>query len=359
MLAFGFRLNVWPYVALIASLLLSAPMRAQLLDSAPARLGGTFLQLLDKHQGWTPAQWDSLFAYLRRLGVAQLVVQWSAYDESRFYAASQPGRPSLLEHILHRADNARIRVWVGLHYDSGFWVAVNRDPTLVRVTLQRASNKLEEIARELRPLMEGHRSVAGWYILQEIDDTNWRDPLAEEVLVEYLTRVVAHLRATSPVKSIAISGFSNARLSPRQLAAFWGRVLAAAPVDILMFQDGVGADRIPPHEVATYLKLLRRSAEAAGTELQVVVELFQTSSTKGSAFQAGPAPLDRVQRQLQVAGRHSMLPALAFSMLEYMTPLGGPRAAQLYHDYLAAFEPHKLPTAGTTHGTAGPRLDVP
>ena len=70
MLAFGFRLNVWPYVALIASLLLSAPMRTQLLDSAPARLGGTFLQLLDKHQGWTPAQWDSLFAYLRRLGVA-------------------------------------------------------------------------------------------------------------------------------------------------------------------------------------------------------------------------------------------------------------------------------------------------
>ena len=64
----------------------------------------------------------------------------------------------------------------------------------------------------------------------------------------------------------------------------------------------------------------------------MIVELFQQVDA-GEAFEATPAPLDRVERQLDLAAAYSTAGAIGFSIPEYMTPLGGTTAERLYESY--------------------------
>src|SRR5262245_37134735 len=81
-----------------------------------ARLGGTFLQLFAQHGEWKPENWSDLFGQFQKIGVSQLVVQWTLYDETAFFATKtyrQVAAPPL-ETILRLADERKVRVFVGL-----------------------------------------------------------------------------------------------------------------------------------------------------------------------------------------------------------------------------------------------------
>jgi hypothetical protein len=69
--------------------------------------------------------------------------------------------------------------------------------------------------------MRQQPAFAGWYLPEEIDDINWRIPEARRKLLRHLGRVSASLRKLTPGAGIAISTFSNARMSPAQFRDFW------------------------------------------------------------------------------------------------------------------------------------------
>jgi hypothetical protein len=82
-----------------------------------------------------------------------------------------------------------------------------------------------------------------------------------------------------------------------------------------------------------YLTAARNATAATGRQLQVIVEIFQQVADARD-FRAVPASIDRVERQLEVAGAVSAAAGpVAFSMPEYMTPLGGAAAERLFDDY--------------------------
>jgi hypothetical protein len=114
---------------------------------------------------------------------------------------------------------------------------------------------------------------------------------------------------------------------------FWTRLLQAAPIDIFMFQDGIGARKQRLSFLPLYLEAAREATRASGRELRVIVELFQQVGD-GDTFEATSAPLPRIERQLELAVAYSMAGAIGFSMPEYMTPLGGTAAERLYEGYL-------------------------
>jgi hypothetical protein len=62
-----------------------------------------------------------------------------------------------------------------------------------------------------------------------------------------------------------------------------------------------------------------------------VVELFQQTRTK--PFRAQPASWERVAQQLKIAASYAPDGIMAFSVPEYMTPLGGPEADNLFKAY--------------------------
>jgi hypothetical protein len=270
--------------------------------------------------------------------VTELVVQWSKVDEVTFYPtgrAPAPAAAAVLPAVLRHADEHGMKVTVGLAHDTAYWTKVARDPALVAVYLAAQEQRSVAVARELVPVVAPHRAFAGWYITEEIEDGSWKAPKAREVLFDHLRRLAGRVHAVRPGATVAISGFSNAETDPATCFEFWRALLRAAPIDVLMFQDGVGARKQRLSFLPLYLGAVRDATAAAGRDLQVIVETFdQVSDTP---FKAVPAPWERLERQLALAAAHSSRRGvLAFSIPEYMTPLGGAEAARLFERYLRA-----------------------
>ncbi len=328
------RIRIWAAVALAASLV---PTMAGAGAVAP-RLSGTYIQLWRVHRTWSAEDWNRLFGYFSRLHLSQLVIQWSSYDDNPFYttAGGQAGMsPGVVAELLDRADSAGIKVWVGLSYSSSYWQAVKNDPVLVRVLLQRMRLQATKTAESLVPLTARHRSFAGWYVPEEVDDVNWNGIERRPLLIEHLRELRSDLSRLTPGTKVAISGFSSAHLSSGALVSFWGEIIASAPFDRVFFQDGIGAHKIALAALAGTLGALRTALKQTGCSLCVTVETFEQESGENSEsrFRAVPAPFDRLISQMTIAARYSQCDLMAFGIPEYMSPFGGEAARSLFEKY--------------------------
>lgn len=323
-------------------LLLSFPAQAH-QSASPARLDGTFIQLWNKHGEWSASQWKELFKSFERMGLSKLVVQWTLYDDTAYYDSStyEPVAHPPLELILEMADRHGISVFLGLAQDSAFWTKIGRDPRLVEVYLQRLRLSSQFVARELAPLVRKHASFAGWYLSEEIDDSSWLEPERRGILKKHLSEMVEFLHNLSPAVPISISGFSRANCDPVALEGFWEDVLREAPIDMVLFQDGIGAFLLELPYLAPYLAAMHRAVESENKKLIVIVEVFQQvddDPLKREPFRAEPASMDRIRKQLKIATPYSQAGTFAFSVPDYMSPVAGPKAEMLFESYLHFFD---------------------
>lgn len=324
-------------VALLYASCWTGSLIASREDAAP-RLNGTFIQLLSEHGSWTPAQWNQLFDCLRRAGIDHLVVQWSVYGDEAFYSSSAwkrvPNTP--LETILNLADSYRMKVLVGLVHDNDYWSSIERDSASVSSYLRNLRIRSTRSAKELVPILQRHPSVEGWYISGEIDDVNWRSPEPRHLLFDYTGGVASDLRTLRPGMTIAISAFSQAQSSPQGFRQFWDEFFRRTSIDTVLFQDGVGVNKLNLREVPIYAAALQDAARKNNRNVRAVVELFQQVAgppIDQSAFRAVPAPLARIRAQLEIASKYSPGGIIGFSVPEYMTPLGGEASGNLLTQY--------------------------
>jgi hypothetical protein len=327
-------------LALLCLALLHLPALARAAE-AP-RFTGTFVQLLADHASWDLARWKAVFASMRAIGVTEVVVQWSVNDATPTYASTHfPTSPSeSLPTVLAAAREQGMRLVLGLVHDPAFWAKIDRDPKLVRVYFRRLRNASLAAARELAALAQGNPAFAGFYIPQEIDDRNWLDPDRGKVLVEFLGELTKGLRDIAPDAPVAISGFSNAFAEPGLLRQFWEGLLRQTGIDRVLFQDGIGVAKLRPGETGVFLEAVSQAARATGRMFTPVVETFTQIDgppLNDKPFRAVPASLERLKRQLAVAGGIPHSGILAFSLPEYCSPFGGPQAAALYTDYQKNF----------------------
>ena len=72
-----------------------------------------------------PRDHQAFFAHLRHLGFSEVILQWTAYGSLILYSDAQAGYESqpYLGAVVHAAQQHRIKLWLGLHYDPEFWSA--------------------------------------------------------------------------------------------------------------------------------------------------------------------------------------------------------------------------------------------
>jgi hypothetical protein len=297
---------------------------------------GTYLQLTFAHGQWKSEKWEELFAHFKELGLSDLIIQWSVYEETAFFPSTD--RESIdnppLETILDLAGKADMRVRLGLAHDPQFWNKIQLEPPLVELYLNRLRKKSIDTARQLAPVISNHPAFGGWYLCEEIDDRNWLDSPSRRVLIEHLSAQVQRLKEICPTASVGISGFSSGFAEPKVFGTFWLQILESASLDLILFQDGIGAGHQNEISLPLYLKALQDVAASLKTEFQIVVEVFEMKSQGNEPFRAEPAPMARLVRQLELAEEFSINPPIAFSVPDYMTPLAGETAQKLYEDYL-------------------------
>jgi hypothetical protein len=333
--------------ALSSALLLSAVAPcgspAQARASAPPcvatrGLDGSFLQLTRTAALRPRADWEALFADMAAIGVTQVFVQWTLADGVAFYAREprQPDDVPMLDLLFELAERHGMRLWLGLAHDAGWWAGIDRARPADEVAVFLARRRLANlaVARALAAAVAGRPSFGGWYVPDEIDDKNWLGEERAALVADYLATLGRELAPLAPGAGLAVSGFAQGWATPQQVVELWSLVTARAPLGLVLFQDGVGAGKLSLDEPSAYLTPLRAALDAHGTQLGVVVELFTaTGADAGASFAATPAPLERVERQLEVAGRHASGPTVGFSVPDYLSPFGGAAADRAYDAY--------------------------
>ncbi|RZL96512.1 MAG: DUF4434 domain-containing protein [Variovorax sp.] len=305
------------------------------------RLTGTVIQFNPAHNLWVRSDWAKLFRSLRTLGMTQIVVQWTVAGKAAYYPSRQfrPGPMPPLGALLDLADESGMRVLIGLAHEPKYWAQIAEDPAQVERHLRDLRSRSMQAARELAPLVAHRKSFEGWYLSEEIDDLNWRDPARRAVLTTHLKALTSELRTVDPHARIAISGFANAGTDLAALEGLWANLLGNAPeLGIVLFQDGVGVGKLSLDEVAPVLGAVKRSADGRARELRVVIEVFR--QTAGAPidqqhFAAEPAPISRIRRQMAIASAFSSS-LLAFSVPDYMRADGPPPMTQLFEQYRRA-----------------------
>jgi hypothetical protein len=317
---------------------LSAPNVVQ-AEALATPITGTFLQLYDEHETWSQARWNTLFQAFQDIGLREIIVQWAKYGQAPKPSEDSDKQPArAISTVLSHAKARGMQVWVGLAHDPGYWGFVGKSPRLTAGYLQRRRAYSLAVAEELVPLLRPSPVFRGFYINQEIDDVNWISRAKRKELVAHLARLCRGLERLLPGVDIALSGFANARMSPGSFAGLWGEILAETSVDRVLFQDGVGVSKLKLRHVGAFAEALERTALEHGAKLTLIVEIFQ--QTQGSPinegeFAAVPADMDRIRRQLRTAADYEGSGVLAFSVPEYMSPLGGPAATRLFEEYRA------------------------
>lgn len=323
---------------LLLCLLLLLPLPAN-TACPPAWPDSTFLQLYTDDP---PIPAERLEQW-RALGVQEIILQWSAYgppDGGPFPLVQDRRIGSLLD----SAEAAGLRVRLGLRYDPAFWQPRNdeiaEEEEQEGISISSLSAYLHQRLIDQRALVEAlgpltdHAAFAGWYISDEIDDSNWNSPWRRRRLAEYLGRTTGLLQAVTPDASLAISGFSAARLPPREWAELWRELLPASGIDRLLFQDGIGAGKLELSELAYYVPILAETLERSGHGLSIIVELFEQGPEAGD-FR--PAPVARIKTQFEWAAR-AKLPPTSFALPHYADPLAGDEAARLAGELTALHE---------------------
>jgi hypothetical protein len=266
-------------------------------------LAGTFLQLWQDHKQWPAEKWDALFEDMAEMGLKELILQWSAWGDLDYY--------ELAEMLARRAGKSGMGLWLGLWQDPAWFQA----PDLSAMAARGLA-----AAAELRRRLGRDRWFRGWYVPGEVSEDAWVGPRLAE-----LERHVAGM-ARKLDGPLAVSGFTNGRTAPEELALFWERVARGTGVAEVWLQDGIGAGKLGLEDWEPRLRAVASRLRKSRAKLRVVVELFEREP--GGEFKARPAVVERVRRQAELAARYGRGGALAFSVPDYWSRVAGPEAAQ-------------------------------
>jgi hypothetical protein len=300
----------------------------------------TFVQLWRDDAKRSFSGWDQWFTNMDRLGFNEIIVQWSSYDDISFHHDARPGHensPSL-EAFIETASNHRKPIWMGLDYDPHFWQAIDVNPAGVKQYLSARMNKINQrlpiLLRTIEAIDTRGDIIKGWYISDEIDDSNWKDPTRQKLLFSYLKDLRQALRKAKKDWPVLISGFANGACPAEQWTAFWNDALSYSGIEGFLFQDGIGAGKLTFDQLETHLLVLNTKLAGADHRFGVIVELFQFTPKKSiNATGLQAAPFSRISRQLFLARKYSTLPITVFSAPDYLKPDGDEHCRKLYLDW--------------------------
>jgi len=228
-----------------------------------------------------PAQWQQLMQQLPKQGVDTLVLQWSRYGDALNDPADQ-------QWLLARAQDARhvgLKLAIGLYSDPEFFSRLHQPDTAVTQYFDRLRREDRQQAAQWVKIL-GTNAISGWYLSAEIDDLRWRNPAAQQLLVNWLTKSHQDLVQIAD-KPVVISSFFAGNMAPQQYRDMLN-LLAGSGVK-LWVQDGRGVGKLSAAQRQLYLDAIAACPTPAASA--VIYERF-ISQADGHSFapMTGSAP---------------------------------------------------------------------
>ena len=270
----------------------------------PKALTGTFLQLFGKDD-WSEAQWDEFLTEIKDVGMNTLIVQYTAFknpsnDITWFNSANTftaTKSKNTLQRLLASAGRKAIEVHIGLHFDDTYW----HHQTDV-AWLQTQANHCIAIAEEIQAQFGTHAAFKGWYIPHEPEPNAYNtDEKVRLFREQFIDRISNRLHQLNN-KPVSIAAFWNSSLStPEQLKHFMAE-LSKSNLQIIMLQDGVGAQHVTLNRLANYYEAAQRGLFEENKNYKGVFwSDLETFASPNGQYPFHPATFDRVKQQLLTA----------------------------------------------------------
>ena len=281
---------------------------------------GTFLNF---YRNLTPELWALEFHYMKEININTIVivsVGQLQQNTDGTYSLSPTGllypsnslapsvRPStdLLELLLSLADSQEMDVYLGTLQTATNWTDGTEFTALQQYNHQVASEILSRYGR--------HASFKGWYFPQEIwmnwvkyyggsnydASTYYGTTLLQNWVSDMKSLDPARLTTAAAVVKETGSG-SMPGLSASELQQWFGSFLQLTNLDIIMPQDGQGAQQgAPPlSDLPSYFSAMSAATQAAGTNTALWSTIETFSYVSGlSGEQYPPADSGRIQQQV-------------------------------------------------------------
>jgi len=270
----------------------------------PKALTGTFVQLFGK-DNWSEAQWDEFLTEIKDLGMNTLIVQYTAFknasnnitwfNSANTFTATKSKHT--LERVLASAQQKGIEVHIGLHFDDTYW----QHQTDV-AWLQTQANYCIAIAEEIQAQFGTHVAFKGWYIPHEPEPNAYNTDEKVRLFREHFVDRISNRLHQLNNKPVSIAAFWNSSLStPEQLKHFMAE-LSKSNLQIVMLQDGVGAQHVTLNRLANYYEAAQRGLFEENKNYKGVFwSDLETFASPNGEYPFHPATFDRVKQQLETA----------------------------------------------------------
>ena len=273
-------------------------------QTTPKALTGTFVQLFGKDD-WSEAQWDEFLTEIKDLGMNTLIVQYTAFknasnnitwfNSANTFTATKSKHT--LERVLASAQRKGIEVHIGLHFDDTYW----QHQTDV-AWLQTQANYCIAIAEEIQAQFGTHVAFKGWYIPHEPEPNAYNTDEKVRLFREHFVDRISNRLHQLNNKPVSIAAFWNNSLStPEQLQHFMAE-LSKSNLQIVMLQDGVGAQHVTLNRLASYYEAAQRGLFEENKNYKGVFwSDLETFASPNGQYPFAPATFDRVKQQLETA----------------------------------------------------------
>ena len=270
----------------------------------PKALTGTFLQLFGKDD-WSEAQWDEFLTEIKDVGMNTLIVQYTAFknpynnitwfNSANTFTATKS--KNTLQRLLASAGRKAIEVHIGLHFDDTYW----HHQTDV-AWLQTQANHCIAIAEEIQAQFGTHAAFKGWYIPHEPEPNAYNTDEKVRLFREHFVDRISNRLHQLNNKPVSIAAFWNSSLStPEQLQHFMAE-LSKSNLQIIMLQDGVGAQHVTLNRLASYYEAAQRGLFEENKNYKGVFwSDLETFASPNGEYPFEPATFDRVKQQLETA----------------------------------------------------------
>jgi addiction module HigA family antidote len=233
----------------------------------PPGPGGAFLWIGWYPRYWSVGRWGTELAWMRRLGMDTVIVAATVIETEAIYPTEIPGLTAIpeepLEGLLSAADAAGMEVHLGLVLTEGWWTGTGE------AYLDGLAALSMDVASELHSLYAPHPSLAGFYITQEIDNMTWTDEALRQRLAQRFLRPLSdHVKSLDASLVVSDAPFFNTVFQPASgFGAWWDLTLADVPsLDLVILQDGIGAEHATYADVAEYFTAVGGACAARGRE---------------------------------------------------------------------------------------------
>jgi len=300
----SFSIKKYPYIFLLLTviILLVLFLRSSFVIKDEvnfAPITSLFYQPLLKDEG--KMEWEHIFKEMHGCQIEQLVLQWSQYGVVDFIKDEK-----WLKEILSQAQKYNIKVVIGLYADEQYFKTLENAHTNLEVYLDYLYKKNIEHAQKIYTIAQNYDAFSGWYVYDEIDDTNFATAKRQEVLKKYLQILASSLEQIAQYP-IYISGYFSHHMSAEVYTKMFSDITQKKYTVFL--QSGIGAQLVNNANSSVYMKAFHQNFTG---KFIPIVEGFTMKDRKIITMN-----FDRLEQQIDLVKNSSNIEQLSLFSLRY------------------------------------------